>query len=145
VIQAFLLLYAQQLLGIVTLATVGDYHSRIVGRNQFRDNDQWNRPIILQNIPQAAIDGSYYDERALRNERHKLILRKYEQRPELRPGELYDLQQDPKESRNLYASESHRETVRQMARSLQAWGKERRDSLSVELGAWAADSSTSAR
>jgi arylsulfatase A-like enzyme len=119
--------------------------SSIQGRSLIADNDQWNRPIILQNIPQAAIDGSYYDERALRNERYKLILRKFEQRPELRPGELYDLQQDPKESRNLYASESRRETVRQMARLLQAWGKERRDPLSVELGAWAADSSNSAR
>jgi len=37
VIQAFLLLDAQQLLGIVTLAAVGDHHSRIVGRNQFPD------------------------------------------------------------------------------------------------------------
>jgi hypothetical protein len=37
VVQAFLLLYAQQLLGIVTLAAVGDHHSRIVGRNQFPD------------------------------------------------------------------------------------------------------------
>src|ERR1019366_2777812 len=37
VIQAFLLLYAQELFGIVTLAAVGDHHSRIVGGNQFPD------------------------------------------------------------------------------------------------------------
>ena len=35
VVQAFLLLDAQQLLGIVTLAAVGYHHSRIVGGNEF--------------------------------------------------------------------------------------------------------------
>src|ERR1017187_8256231 len=34
-VQAFLLLYAQELLGIVTLAAVGHRYSRIVGGNQF--------------------------------------------------------------------------------------------------------------
>ena len=30
-------------------------------------------PIVVENLPQAAIDGSFYEERALRNERHKLL------------------------------------------------------------------------
>src|ERR1035437_2677811 len=35
VIQTFLLLHPQELLGVVTLAAIGDHHSRIVGGNQF--------------------------------------------------------------------------------------------------------------
>jgi arylsulfatase A-like enzyme len=98
-------------------------------------NDAWRRPIVMENIPQAAIDGSFYEERALRTDRYKLILRKFDNRPELRPGELYDLQADRKEERNLY---SHSPAlVKQLAGQLAAWGRQYQDPLSVELGAWA--------
>jgi len=89
----------------------------------------------MQNIPQRGIDGSYYDERAIRTERWKLILRKFEVRPELRPGELYDLQADPEENRNLYGS--NRAAVRDLAGALRQWGEEHQDHLSVELRRWA--------
>ena len=100
--------------------------------------DAWTRPIVLQNVPQRGIDGSYYDERALRNQRFKLILRKFDVRPELRPGELYDVETDPGETGNLYAEPPHVETVREMARSLETWGRQHGDELAVELGGWAA-------
>jgi len=99
-------------------------------------DDSWRRPVILQNIPQRGIDGSYFDERAIRTERHKLILRKFDVRPELRPGEMYDLAQDPGETRNLYRAGSLE--VRSLAGQLAEWGRANGDALSVELGEFAA-------
>lgn len=64
--------------------------------------DTWTDPIIIENIPQAAIDGSFFQERAVRTARHKLILRKFDMTPSFRDGELYDLESDPAESVNLY-------------------------------------------
>jgi arylsulfatase A-like enzyme len=86
---------------------------------------------VVENIPQAAIDGSFYDERALRTERYKLILRLFDNRPAIRPGELYDLAEDPDETRNLYAEKP--DVVREMAGTLRAWGGETRDELAVRL------------
>lgn len=98
--------------------------------------ESWPRPVILQNIPQKGIDGSYFDERAIRTARHKLILRRFDARPELRPGELYDLAADPGETRNLYLAEG---SVRaRLGLDLAAWGEAHDDRLSVELGRFAA-------
>lgn len=93
--------------------------------------DEWRDPVILQNVPQKGIDGSLYDERAIRTARHKLILRKFDVRPELRPGELYDLNDDPNESANLYAREPN--LVAQLASQLEAWAVRTRDDVGVEL------------
>jgi arylsulfatase A-like enzyme len=103
---------------------------------RLRGEDRWQGPVILQNVPQRGIDGSYYEERALRTERHKLILRKFDVRPEVRAGELYDLERDRGESRNLYGSE--KAVVRDLAGQLTAWGRTHKDALSVELGEFAA-------
>lgn len=97
--------------------------------------DEWREPVILQNIPQKGIDGSLYDERAIRTERHKLILRKFDVRPELRPGEMYDLETDPDESKNLYAKEPR--LVAQLAAQLEKWGRTAGDDTAVELARFA--------
>lgn len=93
--------------------------------------DRWDRPIVVENLPQAAIDGSFYEERALRNERYKLILRLFDNRPAIRPGELYDVEADPGESRNLWSEKPS--VVREMADTLRGWGEETRDELAVRL------------
>jgi arylsulfatase A-like enzyme len=105
------------------------------GRSLLTARDQWQRPIIMQNVPQRGIDGSYYDERALRTGNWKLILRKFDVRPELRPGELYDMDADPAETRNLYTARA--EVVKQLGEMLRRWGDETEDPLSVELGRYA--------
>jgi arylsulfatase A-like enzyme len=93
--------------------------------------DEWREPVIVQNIPQRGIDGSLYDERAIRTERHKLILRRFDVRPEFRPGELYDLIADPGESTNIYAREPA--TVKQLAAQLESWARRTRDDTALEL------------
>ena len=100
--------------------------------------DDWSRPIMIQNVPQRAIDGAFYEERALRTEQYKVVLRKFGSRPVLRPGELYDMKADPGETRNLYGSASHRATVIELAGKVKQWGLETDDPLSIELGEWAA-------
>jgi arylsulfatase A-like enzyme len=93
--------------------------------------DHWAEPVILQNIPQRAIDGSLFDERALRTSRYKLILRKYDLRPVFRAGELYDLEADPGESTNLYGKEP--QLVAELANQLQTWARRTRDDVALEL------------
>jgi|GEM_PF-1358669 len=93
--------------------------------------DRWEQPLVIENLPQAAIDGSFYEERAIRWERWKLVLRAFDNRPVYRPGELYDLEADPEENRNLYASKA--DVVKDLARRLQAFGERTEDALSVEL------------
>ena len=98
--------------------------------------DEWLQPVVIENVPQMAIDGALYDERAIRNERYKLILRKFETRPVLRPGELYDLEADPGETKDIYASKT--DVKKSLARSLADWGRRYEDPLAIELGSWAA-------
>jgi arylsulfatase A-like enzyme len=102
---------------------------------EVRGEDRWTSPVVVQNIPQKGIDGSYYDERVLRTELHKLILRRFEIRPELRPGELYDLQTDPGESTNLYARRT--DLVKDLAGQLARWGETYQDNVAIEFGRWA--------
>ena len=101
--------------------------------------DRWDRPIVIQNIPQRAIDDSFYEERAIRDERYKLILRNFVVRPNFRPGELYDLTNDPTETNNLY--NSNPQVVKQMAQILRTWGQQNNDPKSIQLANWVANQS----
>lgn len=80
--------------------------------------DAWSRPIITQNIAQAAIDGSYFEERAIRTEKWKLILRKFDINPRHRVDELYDMESDPEEKKNLCCSGTQRAAVKELAATL---------------------------
>ena len=99
-------------------------------------HDRWDRPIVIQNIPQEPIEGSLYDERALRTERHKLILRRFDSGAAFRPGELYDLTEDPGERNNLYAASSHSRVLQELAVTLRDWGKGTEDQAAVDLADW---------
>lgn len=94
-------------------------------------SDNWSEPVIVQNVPQAPIDGSFFDERAIRTARHKLILRKYEQSPALRPGELYDLKMDPDERSNIYSAQP--QLVAELAKQLENWARRTGDDTAIEL------------
>ena len=110
-----------------------DYSDRSLLPDLHAGRDEWNRTIVIQNIPQKAINGVMFEERALRSERWKLILRKFGAVPEMRIDELYDMRDDPEESNNLYASRG--DVVKRLATQLREWGQENDDSLAVELGA----------
>ncbi len=99
-------------------------------------HDRWDRPVVIQNIPQAPIGGSLYDERALRTERFKLILRRFDSGDAFRPGELYDLEEDPGERRSLYASASHTQMRQELSSTLRDWGKDTEDRVAVDLASW---------
>ncbi len=101
-------------------------------------NDRWVRPIIMQNFPMEGIDNSLFEGRAIRTERYKLIMRKFDIYPELRPGELYDMQTDPGEQQNLYDDPSHQAVLKNMGLQLENWGKDYDDPLAERLGGYAA-------
>ncbi len=110
-----------------------DYSDRSLLPDLRLGRDEWRRTIVIQNIPQKAINDVMFEERALRTERWKLILRYFGARPEMRADELYDMRGDPGETRNVYQSRA--EVVKRLATELREWGEENGDSLAVELGA----------
>ena len=94
--------------------------------------DTWTDPVVIENIPQAAIDGSFFEERTIRTVRHKLILRKFDKDPVFREGELYNLESDPAESVNLYSKDPGRSSAA-LSSQLESWAKRPQDSLGIEL------------
>jgi arylsulfatase A-like enzyme len=109
-----------------------DYSERSLLPAIHAKRDDWRRPVVIQNISQKGIDGLQFEERALRTERWKLILRYFAGLFAKRANELYDMQSDPGETRNLYKERS--EIVRDLARQLVQWGDEQGDDLAVKLG-----------
>ena len=95
--------------------------------------DEWRGPLVMQNVSRRQLGGAYFEDRAIRTERWKLILRKFDGPSTGPAAELYDMEADPGESRDLYASSNHRATVSSLAAQLRKWGEENGDALSVEL------------
>lgn len=97
--------------------------------------DDWQRPVVLQNIGMTALNGSLFQDRSLRTRQHKLILRKFNVgvHPVELQCELFDMTADPGETVNLAQSEAHQGTLADMKTQLHAWGVEHNDPLSVEL------------
>jgi arylsulfatase A-like enzyme len=120
--------------GLATANLTPSLHAQSLFRT-LAGPDEWREPVILQNVPQRGIEGSLYDERAVRTARHKLILRKFDVRPEFRPGELYDLDTDPDESTNLYRREPN--LVAQLAAQLESWAHRTRDEVAIDLAHFA--------
>ena len=71
----------------------------------------------------------------MRFDRWKLILRRFDNDPKLRQDELYDLQSDPDETRNLFDDAAHLGTRRELAAILKKWAQETGDTLGSELAA----------
>ena len=60
--------------------------------------DNWPRPVFMQNLPEAAIDNSWFDERAMRTRRWKLVLRDFNADPRVRNNAFFDMVNDPRGS-----------------------------------------------
>ena len=97
--------------------------------------DRWRGPLIMMNHCQRLYGGAYFEDRAIRTERWKLVLRKFEGESAGRPGSLYDMEADPQERNDLYTSPGHRGVLEDLARQLMAWGEREEDPLASELGA----------
>ena len=67
------------------------------------------------------------EERAIVHGRHKLIL------SSTRPPELYDLDADPGETRNLWASHGEGDTAKAMTGLLEKWAARTGDPLAPTL------------
>ena len=100
--------------------------------------DSWTRPMLMENLSQRALQGSQFEDRAIRYERWKMILRRFEDNSRLRADELYDLREDPAEARNLFADAGRRGTVRELAGMMKKSAQETGDALGAELAAQAA-------
>ena len=97
--------------------------------------DGWSRPIVMQNLSQKPIQGSQFEDRAIRFGDWKLILRKFEIEPHAPVDELYDLRSDPGETRNLLQTEAGRPHAGELAALLRAHGASTGDTLATDLAA----------
>ena len=109
-----------------------EYEDRSLIPDLLSGRDEWTREIVIQNISQRGIDGILFEERALRSERWKLILRDFAARPDKRVDELYDMENDPGETNNLFSD--RQDVVMELAGRLARWGDEHGDALAVKLG-----------
>jgi arylsulfatase A-like enzyme len=93
--------------------------------------DHWRRPIVMQNISRQTFGGSYFEDRAIRNERWKLVVRKFDASSGGSAAELYELSSDPGETHDVLGA--NRAVGRDLAAQLRTWGEEMKDPLAVEL------------
>jgi arylsulfatase A-like enzyme len=98
-------------------------HSRLGDLRSGRTG--WREPVFLENITQKDVEGKPSIERAVRTERWKLILRDHPK------NELYDLETDPAEQHDLFASQPAK--VKELARLIERWGEKLKDPVAVEL------------
>jgi arylsulfatase A-like enzyme len=96
-------------------------------------NDEWTRPLVIQNVAGKPIGNALFKERAIRDRKWKMILRKFDIRNHP-ADELYDMEADPGETKNLFGRPEGRATVRELGAALRQWGDELSDPLAVELG-----------
>lgn len=99
--------------------------------------DRWRGPIVMMNHCQRLYGGAYFEDRAIRTERWKLILRRFKSHSEGSVGSLHDMQADPDEKNDLYGNPAHRETVADLSRQLMAWGEQHDDTFAMELASQA--------
>lgn len=109
-------------------------HGRSLLADLRAGNDRWTRPIVIENVSGKAIGGSLFRERAIRTEKWKLMLRKFDVAAEP-ADELYDMERDPGESQNLISRPESRGIVQELMASLRKWGEETQDPLALELTA----------
>jgi len=95
--------------------------------------DHWRAPLIMQNIAARPLGGSHFEDRAIRTEKWKMILRKFDGESTGPRAELYDMPADPAEKTDLFGSPQHREVVKELAGELSRWGKQAGDALAMEL------------
>lgn len=122
-----------RVLEIITGRIGSPFHGRDLIAEIKSGVDQWPNPVFMQNFPEAAIENSWYDERAMRSERWKLVLRDFTADPRARSNAFFDLINDPEESSNLYYEPKYEEQLGEQLELMLKHGEDLRDILSVKL------------
>ena len=122
-----------RIMEIITGREGSPFHGRDLVAEVLSGEDNWPTPVFMQNVPEAAIDNSWYDERAMRSERWKLVLRDFSADPRARSNALFDLVNDPGEVTNLYYEADYREALRQQLGLMLEHATDLQDELAVKL------------
>ena len=122
-----------RIMEIITGREGSPFHGRDLIAEVSSGEDNWPTPVFMQNVPEAAIDNSWYDERAMRSQGWKLILRDFTADPRARSNALFDMINDPGETENLYYQAEYREQLRQQLNLMLEHATGLRDALAVKL------------
>ena len=122
-----------RIMEIITGREGSPFHGRDLITEVLSGEDNWPTPVFMQNVPEAAIDNSWFDERAMRSEGWKLILRDFTADPRVRSNALFDMLNDPDETTNLYYHADYREQLRQQLDLMLEHAKYLQDELSIKL------------
>ncbi len=94
----------------------------------------WKEPVFQQNRTQPGVDDGPHDERMVRFEEWKLIVRRFNRPRMPRMDELYNLEADPGEKTNLIDEPESAEMAGKLAGWLVDWGREINDPVAIQLG-----------
>ena len=122
-----------RIMEIVTGREGSPFHGRDLISEVNSRKDEWPRPVFMQNVPEASIEDSWFDERAMRNENWKLILRDFNADPRARSNAFFDLANDPEEKHNLYLDKKYRQQVLEQLGVMLATAEDLADDLSIKL------------
>ena len=122
-----------RIMEIITGREGSPFHGRDLIAEIAAGEDSWPAPVFMQNVPEAAIENSWYDERAMRSEKWKLILRDFSADPRARSNALFDMVNDPGETANLYYQAEYREQLKQQLSLMLEHATGLRDTLAQKL------------
>ena len=122
-----------RIMEIITGREGSPFHGRDLIVEVTSGADRWPTPVFMQNVPEAAINNSWFDERAMRSEGWKLILRDFTADPRVRGNALFDMLGDPGETTNLYYQQEYREQLRQQLNLMLKRADDLDDTLALRL------------
>jgi arylsulfatase A-like enzyme len=122
-----------RVLEIITGRKGSPFHGRDLIAEVNAGKDEWPRPVFMQNLPEAAIENSWFDERAMRTKRWKLVLRDFHADFRTRGNALFDMDNDPGEVNNLYYDKKYHKHLQKQLTIMLSNAEEIRDELSIKL------------
>ena len=122
-----------RIMELVTGREGSPFHGRDLINEIKSGKDSWPKPVFIQNLPEAAIENSWFDERAMRNLNWKLVLRDFSADPRVRSNAFFDINSDPGESNNLYSSGKYSKQLQQQLQVMLANATELDDKLAIKL------------
>lgn len=122
-----------RIMEIVTGRIGSPFHGRDLISEVNGGRDRWPTPVFVQNLPEAAIEDSWFDERAMRTERWKLVLRDFNADPRARNNAFFDIVNDPGETTNLYNNKKYRKQLKQQLEIMLASAEDLRDTLTIKM------------